>query len=63
MRFPYFFLGPFIYGGLYPLVNVYTKLWKITMLLMGQFTIMVIFHSFFAGLPEGNPINRPLKNQ
>ena len=31
----------------YPLVNVYKKLWKITMLLMGKLTMsMAIFNSY-----------------
>ena len=36
----------YIYHGIYPLVNVNKKLWNITMLFMGKFTIsMAIFNS------------------
>ena len=37
----------------YPLVNVNKKLWKITMLLMGKFTMSMAIFNSYVKLPEG----------
>jgi hypothetical protein len=42
-----------MFNAYYPLVNVYKKLWKITMLLMGKLTISMAIFNSYVSLPEG----------
>ena len=50
-----------IFHGIYPLVNVYRKLWKDPPCLMGKLTISMAIFDSYVKLPEGTKYTRGVK--